>query len=220
MPSQPAKLATVIGDIIGSRESASQAQLMAQLEAALDWVNDRVPAEQPLRLSVGDEFQGAYREVSQALLATLFVSLRLFDAAQCRFGIAWGPVELQDPERAPAGQSGVAWWLAREAIRDAAGASTRQKWPSSFRTAFRSDGTAPDRLLSSFLLCRDQVLSKLDANDARMTLELFGGTLQKEMAATLDLAQSTVANHLRHHGPYTLLRAHQELTIEVTGEGT
>jgi hypothetical protein len=219
MPSlPPSKLATVIGDVIGSRRRANQVQLMAQLEAVLDWTNDRVSAEQPLRLSVGDEFQGAYRELSQALLATLFVTLKLFGTIQCRFGIAWGPVEVQDRERAPTGQSGVAWWLAREAIEDAAKAPSRQKWPSSLRTAFRSDGTAPDQLLSSFLLCRDQVISQLDANDAWMTLALFDGSLQVEMATHLNLAQSTVSSHLRHHGPYTLLRAHQELTIGLAGE--
>ncbi len=49
----------VIGDVVGSRWK-HQTDWHASLVAALDRVNEQVPAVQRLAPTVGDEFQGLY----------------------------------------------------------------------------------------------------------------------------------------------------------------
>lgn len=51
-------VATLIGDVVGSRSAADRHALHARLEEVLADVNARTEPLQPLRLTVGDEFQG------------------------------------------------------------------------------------------------------------------------------------------------------------------
>ena len=59
-------VATLIGDVVGSRSVADRRALHARLEEVLADVNTRTEPLQALRLTVGDEFQGAWRRRGEA----------------------------------------------------------------------------------------------------------------------------------------------------------
>lgn len=96
-----------------------------------------VPAAMPLALTIGDEFQGLYTSLGNALDATLLVQLHARDRdIDVRFGVGWGRVLIYDLRRAPFLQDGPAWWAARDAV-DRARAIERQKGvPRRWRTVF------------------------------------------------------------------------------------
>src|SRR6056297_248588 len=97
-------VATLVGDVISSREVVDQTALFGALEDSLDWVNRKVPPLQPLQLMTGDEFQGVYEDVRSALYSSLLLHLRLFGRFGLRIGIGWGGIRI-DPDRLPSGQS-------------------------------------------------------------------------------------------------------------------
>lgn len=153
------KFATLVGDVVESRRYPDQSDLLNRLREQLDRVNEQIEATQPLRLTVGDEFQGAYGSLGSALRATLLLRL-LFKGIELphagsdpalRIGLAWGEITVHDPGEEPFGQSGPGWWLAREAIEEAEALGRRNRLPDSVRTRFA--GRAPPRRLSSTPSC-------------------------------------------------------------------
>lgn len=210
-PSPSNSPVTVIGDIVGSRRVADQERVLDDVRETLDWVNQHVSGRFSLQPTVGDEFQGAYGRLPDALLATLLISLRLKGTLDVRFGLGRGPVTVTDSSLAPAGQSGPGWWNARQAIDEVAALQSGAKgWPSSLRSRFVGDDPQAG-LLNAFLLCRDQVLMAMDAKDARIAVSLFVGEPQQRVAEELGMAQSSVSHRQRHRGPSSLFRAHHEL---------
>ena len=105
-------VATLIGDVVGSRRVADRRAAHRALNRALD---DVAPgAIDPPAFTVGDEFQGSYPTVGAAIDAALSLRLAVGPAIDVRFGIGWGEVTMLD---ASAGiQDGPGWWAAREAI--------------------------------------------------------------------------------------------------------
>src|SRR4051812_25148452 len=108
-------LAVVLGDVVDSREHANRTVVQREVERALDEINQALPSVQPLEVTVGDEFQGAYRSLSDALRASLLVRLALLPAIDTRYGIGTGEVTVFDASRSPISQDGPAWWAARDA---------------------------------------------------------------------------------------------------------
>ncbi|HEV8632556.1 MAG TPA: SatD family protein [Thermoanaerobaculia bacterium] len=215
------ELATVIGDVVRSRELPDQRRLLEDLAAALDWLAGIVPASQPLRPSVGDEFQGAYASLSQALLATLLLRLRLQERIDVRFGVGWGTVTVLDPSRVPAGQSGTAWWSAREAIEHVGRVDAGAKgWPEGLRTWFAGGDEALRGVVNAHLVCRDHILWRMDAIDARIALAMFLGTNQVEMERELGIKQPTISRRQRRRGPSALYRAQESLRAMATAVAT
>src|SRR4051794_19655174 len=85
----------VIGDLVGSRQHTSRAETHEHLLAALDLVNARLPeAVQKLEPTIGDELQGVYADLHEALYATVLVRLALPEGMDCRFGIGAGELEI------------------------------------------------------------------------------------------------------------------------------
>ena len=80
-------VATVIGDLVGSRTSADRTDLHRRLGAALGEVNDLLAPLRPLWITAGDEYQGTFATVGEAVRATLLVRLRLVPAYDVRHGI-------------------------------------------------------------------------------------------------------------------------------------
>src|SRR6476620_5870257 len=112
----------VIGDLVGSRSAPNRRALHRAVEKALVSANAAVPAVTELRITVGDEFQGAYATLGAAIEAALRVRLELLPTADVRVGIGRGPVQLLDAERGI--EDGPGWWAARsaiEAVEQAAG---------------------------------------------------------------------------------------------------
>src|SRR2546423_9189515 len=105
-------IATLIGDIVGSRRVADRRAAHRALNRALADV--AAEAIDPPAFTVGDEFQGSYPTVGQAIDASLALRLAMSPDVDIRFGIGWGSVTML---AAPAGiQDGPGWAAAREAI--------------------------------------------------------------------------------------------------------
>lgn len=137
-----------LGDLVGSRRARDRAALQRRLEAALAAVNERVPALEPLTPTIGDEFQARYAGVAAALRASLLVRLHLLPEVDVRFGLGWGHLVVHDPQRAPLGQEGPAWWAARDALDAVAAAARTPGAPPGWRTCLRvapAGDDAPDR---------------------------------------------------------------------------
>jgi hypothetical protein len=205
-------LVALIGDVIDSRSYSPQAEMLDHLHRAIEKVNREVTALQPLELTVGDEFQGLYRSLAAALRASLLVTLYLQGALEIRSGIGLGPVDVLSVEQAPRGQSGPAWWMAREAIDEVKGLV--KGWPAGTRSRFRcKDGTIT-ALVNAFLVCQDQVVSRMDEIDLRITVGILSGARQKDLASSLRISQSAISTRQRFNGPAALAR-----TLESLAEG-
>ena len=178
--------------------------MLARLREALQAVNRHVPAQQPLEPTVGDEFQGLYDDLARALSANLLLPMHLELDLTVRVGIGQGPVEVLSHSEAPRGQSGPAWWLAREAIDEVHG--LKKGWPAGTNSRFRGQDPAQSALVNAFLLCQDQIVSRMDETDRRITVGLLRGERQVDLAEQLDITQSTISDRQRKNGPAALAR--------------
>ena len=80
-------IATLIGDVVGSRDVADRVGLHDRLVAAIDAVNEQLAPVVPLRITVGDEYQGGFATVGDALAAALVSRDALLGAASSK---SWG----------------------------------------------------------------------------------------------------------------------------------
>jgi hypothetical protein len=175
---------TVIGDLVGSRSVPDRAQVQDTLAAALTEVNSVVAVAQPFQPTVGDEHQGACRTLPDALRAALLVRLTLLPLVDVRHGIGHGEVSVHDASRTPLLQDGPGWWSARSAI-DALGA---RRGPG--RTWFQG----PDEgRVNAFLVCRDQIVDRLNDRGLRILRLALLGHSQKEIAEIEDIYPSAVS---------------------------
>ncbi len=208
----------VIGDLVGSRGAPNRRALHRAVDKALVSVNAAVPAVTELRITVGDEFQGAYDTLGAAIEAALRVRLELLPSADVRVGIGRGPVQLLDAERGI--EDGPGWWAARAAIEEveqaAARAATRH-----LRTAYRpapelSGASATDGpghgadadAVNAALLCRDHLVGSLSQRSVRLLRGLMDPhTTQSELAALEGISASAVSQRVRADGIGAVLAA-------------
>lgn len=106
-------VAALLFDVVGSRGS-SRARRHEALLSAVEATNRRVPATEDLRFTVGDELQGIYPTVGEALRAAYTLRLEVAPLVELRAGIGVGEVTIIDAERGI--QDGSAWWNARQAV--------------------------------------------------------------------------------------------------------
>ena len=107
-------LATLIGDVIGSRGAEDRQGLDDRLVGVLGRVNAELEPATPLRVTVGDEYQGAFAHVADAIAASLRIQLLLAPEYSVRHGIGWGEVTVLRED--PRVEDGPGWWAARAAI--------------------------------------------------------------------------------------------------------
>lgn len=129
------KAVALLVDVVSSRTGDREVLHEAVLDAARA-TNEAVAAVDPLRITVGDELQGVYATLGDALAASYTLRLRLAPRWDVRFGIGGGEVRTIDEERNL--QDGSAWWLAREAI-DWVEEEASRKGHASARTAIRDE---------------------------------------------------------------------------------
>jgi hypothetical protein len=219
---KPTTRAAVIGDVVGSRAHPARARLQAAVESALAAVDDRLPAAQPSRPTIGDEFQALYPDLPAALTMTLLVRLLLMDEADVRFGIGWGELTVVDEASAPFRQDGPAWWAARAALDRLRKRSATPGAPRGLRTVLavhRDPATdapkgwvpAAEGPINALLVCRDEIVSRMDARDARLLLGLIDGRGQAELAADEGVTQPAISQRLHRNGSYAVLDAHRSL---------
>lgn len=210
--------ATLIGDVIRSREHPDQVRLLGDLEALLGRVNAVLPMRQPLAMTAGDGFQGFSESLEVALRVTTLLHLECPPELDLRLGLGWGEIVIKDAGQVPVGQSGAGWWRARDAIDFVAGQAARKRWPRSLRTWFLGDDTRHAGAVDAFLVCRDQILAQMDAVDRRIALGLFRSERQVALAQDLEMTQPQVSKHQIENGPAALFQAHEALDGLLRGE--
>ncbi|MEE4108546.1 MAG: SatD family protein [Halieaceae bacterium] len=221
MHDQQRHFAVLIGDIAHSRSYEDQRALFNRMNAHFKWVNERIQAEQALELGFeqGDEFQAAYRSIASAVKASILLRMRFkLDTVKpeardmdIRVGLGYGQITVYDEKIAPRGQSGDAWWNAREAIEDAESRRGRHGMPKSTNTRFRGSDPDTERFINAMLLAVDQVLYRMDRRGIHITLELLAGTQQKEIARQLATSQPTISRSAREQGANTIKAVLEEL---------
>jgi len=188
-------LATVIGDVVASRLVADRAGLHDRLADVLGQVNRRWSPATPLRFTVGDEFQGAFATIEDALRATLRLRLGLLPAADLRHGLGWGEVSVLQEE--PRVEDGPGWWAARDAIE---AVHEAEQHPSTrwTRTAIRGDGV--DSTVAALLPLRDRAVDALDERGIAILEGLLDDRTQREIARSLGITASAVSQRIRADG--------------------
>ena len=203
-------VATLIGDVVGSRTAPDRAALHVRLSEVLTEANDALHPVVALRVTVGDEYQGCFATVGEAVHATLWLRLRLAPETDLRHGVGWGEVTVLT-ER-PRVEDGPGWWAARSAIewvkQEAAAAGTRE-----LRTAYRRaadleglpveagpwPGPEPDPV-NAALLCRDHMIGSVSERSLRLLRGILDGRTQAELAEVEGISPSAVSQRVRHDG--------------------
>jgi hypothetical protein len=211
----------VLADIVRSRELTDRGRGQAAAEDAFARVEHDLlageagapyaPAVQPFRSTVGDEFQGVYADLADALARVLLIRLTLPDDLDCRFGLGSGwiaPVPSADRDDL---QDGSAWWSARAAIEAAhALQSGVAEGSRSWFVAADDDGDpalprfAP--VVNAYLLARDQLVAELSGRARRSVYGALVGHRQVDVARELGVSQSAVSQ-ARRRGPAAALVA-------------
>jgi len=204
--------AALIGDLVRSRDVADRRGLHGALRGALEQVNDELGDEvvDPLRVTVGDEFQGRFATVGAAVHASMLLRLALSPDVDVRFGLAWGEVTVLDEDGT---QDGPAWWAARDAIEWVAKTQS-QAAMGEVRTAYRlaegSDGPG-EPAVNAAVQCRDHLIGSLDDRSRRILGGLMRGEAQVEIAAEEGISPSAVSQRVRGDGLGVLVSAAAEL---------
>ncbi|MBK9387533.1 MAG: hypothetical protein IPN34_22190 [Planctomycetes bacterium] len=201
---------TVLGDVIASRLRKNQPKLLRDLDAALNWAGSAASPEstyQPLQVTIGDEFQGAFRDLGTALRVALRVELRLAGSLPVRLGLGHGEIEGYAPERGPLAQSGSAWWTARAAIERVA--ELEQEKRPFRRLAFASDEPVLSAAMEAWLCLRDRLVAALDATDLAILRGLEEGLTQTEIAQQLDLDPAAITRRKYRRGIDALRAAYR-----------
>lgn len=202
----------VIADIVGSRQLADRATAQGRLDAALAAVAQTAPdAPAPLRPVVGDELEGRYSSLGEALATTMLLRLALPDGIDCRFGIGIGDVS-SVPAATAELSDGPGWWAAREAIEHVAGLA-RRRVPGA-RTwvgAARSDDAPVAALANAGAVLRDELIGAMSARTRRLTYGRCRGRTQRDLADEEGITQSAVSQLLATAGGAALVEAYRQL---------
>lgn len=208
----------VIIDLVGSRRHADRVWVHRSLVTALEETNRLVSFDQPLAPTLGDESQGRFLALDDALRATLLLRLLLPDGMDCRAGIGIGTIEDLGVGAYGPIQDGPAWWAARDAIveaksREVGRTPTLRTWYGiTDRAGFPVADHPPPALVNAFLLTRDEVVSQMSQRSRRLLLGLMQGRSQSEMASAEGITQSAVSQSLRRSGAASVVSSHDELT--------
>ena len=205
-------VATLIGDVVQSRTTPDRPALHRNLVSLLDEANTVLEPVVPLRVTVGDEYQGCFTGVGAAVSAALW--LHLVPGADLRHGIGWGRVAVLAEH--PRVEDGPGWWAAREAIeavkKEAGRAGMRH-----LRTCYRradedGDPPGPDALaVNAALMCRDQMVGSLSERSLRLLRGTLEGSSQGELAQEEGISASAVSQRMRNDGLAVIIAADELL---------
>ncbi|MDP3966640.1 MAG: SatD family protein [Nocardioides sp.] len=179
---------TLIGDLVGSRDLPDRAGAQDLLAEALAAVNETLTPVQPLEPTVGDEVQGGFATLADATLAALLLRLGCLPVVDVRCGLGEGEVRVHDATRRPLLQDGPGWWTAREALEVMA--APRK---AALRTWFVGGDGADVGRVNAFLLCRDQLVDRLNDRGRRMLRAALLGATQREIARAEGISESGVS---------------------------
>ena len=166
------------------------------LLTALRSVNERSSPLDPLRVTVGDEVQGVYSTMGDALAASLTLRNELFGTADMRFGLGGGDVRVIDQERGI--QDGNAWWLAREAI-DFVEDLAEQPGYGGARTAIRDQRSAALPHGDALVRLVDVHVFGLRAGARRSLIGMLDGRDNAEVARLEGITESANSQRVRNN---------------------
>lgn len=212
MQSEP--VIAVIVDLVDSRTLEDRAAAQQDVEHAFDSTAD-VTALDPLRATVGDEFQVIYGTLTDALVATTAATLALPQTVQIRLGFGRGQVRTIGTSGAGPLQDGPGWWSARDAINET---HRREDGRTAFLRSWYHDaddrhGTT-ERLVNAYFLSRDHVVSRLAPRARRIALGLVQGRTQAQIAADEGITPSAVSQSVQKSGVAALVEG-----LRVLGDG-
>lgn len=204
----------VIADIVGSRRLQDRAAAQQQLDDTIARVEERHPlALQPLRPTVGDEQQGVYARLEDALVSLLLVQLALPEGVEFRFGVGIGEARSVSSAHREL-SDGTAWYAARDAIESV---QERQRGMPGIRTwivgAPGQDEVMPSAIAvyNAYLLLRDDIVTQMNARARRLTLGRLEGLSQQDLAAQEQITQPSVSKALRGSGANALIAGIEQL---------
>jgi hypothetical protein len=203
----PGPRAVLLADLVASRAVPDRAALHRRVEEVLERANRQLRPVTPLRVTVGDEYQGAFATVGQALRAATWLRVELAvgdPSVEVRHGVAWGTAQLLRGD--PPVEDGPAWWAARDAVEEAEAAS-RRPGSATRRTAYRRvDDDGPDpALVEALLLCQDHLLGSLSSRSLRLLRGLLAGRSQAGLAEDEGVSASAVSQRVRRDGLATMV---------------
>lgn len=156
--------------------------------------------------TVGDEFQGSYPTVGEAIDAALKIRLAVAPGIDVRFGIGWGEVTVLD-ERI---QDGPGWWAARDAIEQTA-STQRQPGLANVRTTFCAGSRSDVEAINAALMCRDHLLGSLDDRSLRILKGLMNNQPKKDIAEAEGISPSAVSQRAGRDGLDLIVAASEHL---------
>lgn len=202
----------VIADIVGSRALADRAGAQQEIDEAVLRVERDLPlADRPLLPIVGDELQGVYPRLQDAMASLLLLRLALPEGIECRYGIGVGELG-EVPSRAGGLAEGPGWWAAREAIERVHALQTRvvpgaRTWVS----AGAGGDAASVGLANAYLLARDQLVSAMTPRTRRLAYGRAFGVTQAQLAHDEGITQSAVSQALAIAGVGAVIEGFRQL---------
>lgn len=203
----------LIGDVVGSRRSADRAELHRRVSDAVREINEQRGPLRPLRITVGDEYQGCFGTVGDALSSALALRIALAPDVDVRHGIGWGTTTVLDHEGV---EDGPGWWAARDAIvavEEAASLAGSRSRRTAYARAPDVEGAEPAAVNAALVLC-DERVSGLSQRSLSVLRGLLGDVPQQEIATALGISASAVSQRVRADGLAAVVRAH-DLLAEV-----
>ncbi|WP_228942737.1 SatD family protein [Nocardioides sp. Leaf374] len=183
------QLFTLIGDVVGSRDLPDRGAAQRRIVEVLAEVSRALTPAQRLEATVGDELQGAFTTLADAVLATALVRLALLPDVDVRCGLGHGEVTVYDDQRTPLLQDGPGWWAAREAL-DVLGRPRRASSRTWYDAGAGGTHAGP---VNAFLLTRDALLDRLGDRGRSLALAALQGRSQAEIAADQGISRSAVS---------------------------
>lgn len=207
---------TLIGDMIGSKSADDRALLQRRLRGVLDRANAALEPALGLEPTIGDEFQGCFDNLADAIQASLMIRLDLLRSAEVdtRYGLGCGAITVFS-DAAPMSQDGPGWWSARAAIEGAAGAA-KISHTAFTRTLFEVWGEDPEvglrekGAVNAFLTCRDAMIDGMTDTGRRRLYGLLRGWSQAEIAAEEGKTQGAISQSLSRSGAFAILAAQRQ----------
>ncbi|WP_447913117.1 SatD family protein [Microbacterium phyllosphaerae] len=199
----------VLADIVGSRKLNDRSAAQRILDDSIRRVEGDLPlAHQPLTPTVGDEQQGVYLALEDAMVSLLMIQLALPDGIAFRFGIGVGDVRAVDSVHGELAD-GPGWYAARAAIetvhaREARTVPRTRTWI----VGAPGQDEVMDSVISAsnaYLLVRDELVGAMNERERRLTYGRLVGRSQHELAAEEGISQPSVSKSLRSAGSAALI---------------
>lgn len=199
----------VLADIVGSRKLHDRSAAQRILDDTIRRVEGDLPlAHQPLTPTVGDEQQGVYLALEDAMVSLLMIQLALPDGIAFRFGIGVGDVRAVDSVHGELAD-GPGWYAARAAI-ETVHAREGRTVPRTRTWIVGAPGQ--DEVMDSviaasnaYLLVRDELVGAMNERERRLTYGRLIGRSQHELAAEEGISQPSVSKSLRSAGSAALI---------------